>query len=321
MTGRDFQWFWSELAIPSDMAASEALCRLILAEAACGRSTPPTPERIIEAMERSGVAADSRAAAGFAGLVPRNGLPAIIATPPTATAVAAWFREVVPLITELLAAVPALPAAVAAEPAAVENLLRVGLPPHTVAVLREGIVPVASLGEPEVVGRVRAAGAAAVPIAAVRRLVADGTSAELAGAFADAVRRAGRKESPEDEDAARSAAERFLFGRLETLPATAGLFALNQRLDFRHGPADAEVDLLAAPLRLVVELDGSHYHLADAAAYRRDRRKDWELQRRGYLVLRFLSEDVVERLEEILDTILTAVECRRVSQPERGRDP
>ncbi len=75
------------------------------------------------------------------------------------------------------------------------------------------------------------------------------------------------------------------------------------------------MDLLAAPFRLVVELDGSYYHLRDSAAYRRDRRKDWELQRRGYLVLRFLSDDVVERLEEILDTILAAVELRRAPPP------
>ena len=115
-----------------------------------------------------------------------------------------------------------------------------------------------------------------------------------------------------------SAAEHFLSERLATLPQTAGLFALNQRLDFRHGPALAEVDLLAASLRLVIELDGSYFHLQDPTAYRRDRKKDWELQRRGYLVLRFLSEDVVERLEEILDTILAAVELRR-SSPERGR--
>jgi very-short-patch-repair endonuclease len=44
---------------------------------------------------------------------------------------------------------------------------------------------------------------------------------------------------------------------------------------------------------------------------RRSRRKDWELQRRGYLVLRFLAEDVVCRLDEILDTILAAVRHRR----------
>jgi len=28
-------------------------------------------------------------------------------------------------------------------------------------------------------------------------------------------------------------------------------------------------------------------------SYRRDRTKDWELQRRGFVVLRFLAEDVI----------------------------
>jgi very-short-patch-repair endonuclease len=40
-----------------------------------------------------------------------------------------------------------------------------------------------------------------------------------------------------------------------------------------------------------MELDGAQ-HLADPVAYRRDRRKDPLLQENGYLVLRFLAEDV-----------------------------
>lgn len=68
--------------------------------------------------------------------------------------------------------------------------------------------------------------------------------------------------------------------------------------------------------RLIIELDGGYYHLQDQTAYRRDRRKDWEYQRHGYLVLRFLSEDVVARLEEILETILAAVAYRRESEPD-----
>ena len=243
-------------------------------------------------------------------------MPTLLLTPPDADAVE-WLAVAAGLLAELVAAAPTLPAALAAESPAVEALLR-SRPSHMLAVLREGLVPVDSLGETELAGRLRAAGVAPVP-AAARRLAQDGALEELAAAFAEAARVAGRKESPEEEDAARSAAERFIFERLETLAATAGLFALNQRLDFHHGPAAAEVDLLAASLRLVVELDGSFYHLRDAAAYRRDRRKDWELQRRGYLVLRFLSDDVVERLEEILDVILAAVELRRACQPARGR--
>lgn len=58
-------------------------------------------------------------------------------------------------------------------------------------------------------------------------------------------------------------------------------------------------------IRLVIELDGAQ-HLADAEAYRRDRRKDALLQQHGYLVLRFLAEDASRRLDHILDTVLAA---------------
>ena len=55
-----------------------------------------------------------------------------------------------------------------------------------------------------------------------------------------------------------------------------------------------------------MELDGDQ-HLADPAAYRRDRRKDLLLQENGYLVLRFLAQDVGKELDRVLDTILRAL--------------
>ncbi len=116
--------------------------------------------------------------------------------------------------------------------------------------------------------------------------------------------------SEERDTEARSAAERFLFDLLEMRPSTAGLFALNGGLGFSFGPKEAEADLFADSLGLVIELDG-YFHFQDDEVYRRDRRKDWELQRRGFVVLRFLSDDVAARLEEILDTIESAVDhCR-----------
>jgi len=60
-------------------------------------------------------------------------------------------------------------------------------------------------------------------------------------------------------------------------------------------------------------LDGAQ-HLADAAAYRRDRRKDHLLQEHGYFVLRFLAEDIGKHLDEILDTILRTLASRRERQ-------
>ncbi len=105
-----------------------------------------------------------------------------------------------------------------------------------------------------------------------------------------------------------SAAERFLYERLASLPATAGLFVAQRfaRLSVRAGTRAMEVDLRARTLGLAVEVDG-YYHFQDAGAYRRDRRKDVELQKRGYLVVRVLAEDVVVRLEDVLSIILEAV--------------
>ena len=73
-----------------------------------------------------------------------------------------------------------------------------------------------------------------------------------------------------------------------------------------------EVDLLFDEERVAVELDGGQ-HLGDAEAYRRDRRKDMLLQENGYLVLRFLAEDVGTRLDDVLDAILRALANRRAT--------
>ena len=105
---------------------------------------------------------------------------------------------------------------------------------------------------------------------------------------------------------ARSATEAFLYRRLETLTETAGKFHLNAELPIAFdGWGRMEVDLLCAPLKVAIELDGSQ-HLGDPDAYRRDRRKDALLQEHGYLVLRFLAEDVGKYLDQVLDAILRA---------------
>ncbi|MFZ0964997.1 MAG: DUF559 domain-containing protein [Terriglobia bacterium] len=67
-----------------------------------------------------------------------------------------------------------------------------------------------------------------------------------------------------------------------------------------------EVDLLSATLRIAIELGGGQ-HFGDADAYRRDRRKDALLQQNGYLVLRFLAEDLGKYLDQVVDAILRAL--------------
>jgi hypothetical protein len=144
----------------------------------------------------------------------------------------------------------------------------------------------------------------------IRRLVLDGVDLPLANLFAQM---AGTPSSSLDR--ARSASELFLFRRLETLPETAGRFRLNVELPIPFdGLGRMEVDLLCADARIAVELDGEQ-HFAGAEAYRRDRRKDTLLQENGYLVLRFLAEDVGKRLDDVLNGIVRALSHRSRRPP------
>ena len=147
--------------------------------------------------------------------------------------------------------------------------------------------------------------------ASVRRLVRDGVDTPLANLFVTAA----RPIPPEAEGAnrARSASEAFLYRRLETLPETRGRFQVNADLPIAFdGWGRMEVDLLCADSRVVVEVDGAQ-HLADPVAYRRDRRKDQLLQENGYLVLRYLAEDLAKELDSVLDGILRSLSSRRTA--------
>jgi superfamily II DNA or RNA helicase len=142
----------------------------------------------------------------------------------------------------------------------------------------------------------------------VRRLVRDGVDTPLASLFVHAARPV--PPDADGADRARSATEAFLYRRLETLAETKGRFGLNVALPIAFdGLGKLEVDLLCADARVAVELDGAQ-HLADPAAYRRDRRKDQVLQENDYLVLRFLAEDVGRELDLVLDAILRSLARR-----------
>ena len=139
----------------------------------------------------------------------------------------------------------------------------------------------------------------------VRRLIRDGVDVPLANLFSQAV--FNPLGDVEGISRARSATEAFLYHRLESLPETTGRFHLNVELAI---PFDnlghMEIDLLCSDARVAVEIDGAQ-HLADAEAYRRDRRKDVLLQEHGYMVLRFLAEDVGKHLDVVLDAIYRAL--------------
>ncbi len=141
--------------------------------------------------------------------------------------------------------------------------------------------------------------------ASVRRLLRDGVDETLAELFSTI-----SGPVPLDEPntpRARSASEAFLFRRLQSMPETKDRFRLNAHLPIPFcQEGHMEVDFLDPASRLVVELDGSQ-HLGDREAYRRDRRKDALLQEHGYVVLRFLAEDLGLGLDSILDEILRAL--------------
>jgi very-short-patch-repair endonuclease len=154
--------------------------------------------------------------------------------------------------------------------------------------------------------------------ASVRRLAGDGVDTPLASLFVHTA----WPFAPDAEgaDRARSATEAFLYRRLQTLPQTQGRFRLNAVLPIAFDSlGQMEVDLLCdddPDARIAVELDGEQ-HLADPVAYRRDRRKDLLLQENGYLVLRFLAQDVGRDLGRVLDTILRALVRRPRITPVR----
>ena len=145
----------------------------------------------------------------------------------------------------------------------------------------------------------------------VRRLIRDGVDIPLADLFVNVA-----QPSPTEKTGlarARSASEAFLYRRLETLPETKGRFQLNVHIPIPFdGQSQMEIDFVNEVLRIAVELDGSQ-HLFDADAYRRDRRKDRLLQQNGYLVLRFLAEDVGKDLDGVLDSILQSLAGRERS--------
>jgi len=126
----------------------------------------------------------------------------------------------------------------------------------------------------------------------------------------------GKSKDPVDQERARSRAEAFLFDRLQSFPETLGLFKLNDRIDIPFHQGSMEVDLVTHQYKIAIEVDG-YYHFCNEGAYRRDRRKDFLLQKHGYIILRCLATEVVSNLEEIFERILDAIRIRQESTVRR----
>lgn len=246
---------------------------------------------------------------GLAALIPVASAPAGLVIPPPAGGGREWFGPASAAAIALATRVPQFPIAVAIPSAVWAEYLGTAPDNRAKALLREGVLELPVMAR-EVERLLACAGSLPLQVPpAVASIIAEGVPGTFAAALATVTAIPARATTTSADDAARSAAERFLYEFLELLPATVGRFELNADPGFRFGPRAAEVDLLARDLRIAIEIDG-YYHFRDESNYRRDRSKDWSLQMHGFLVLRFMADDIIPRLEEVRDRILAAVALR-----------
>jgi Protein of unknown function (DUF559) len=265
----------------------------VVASLAVGRASPSTVaaslgglgERIVPVIVRLGPSAD---------------WPGVLFLARSADDFLAAGREAVKWAMQ----VPTLSLAVTVPAVIWDEYLATAPESRTKALLKEGELAIPAIDAATAEQVLTEAGVAKNAVAMIAANGADPALLESAVAAVRAT--AAPPQTRAEGDRARSAAERFLFTFLESLPETAGRFELNGALDFEFGPRAAEVDLLCRSPRIAIELDG-YFHFLAPDGYRRDRLKDWELQRRGFIVLRFLAEDVIPQLEIIRDRVLAAL--------------
>ena len=244
--------------------------------------------------------------------------------PPSSTAPEAWAlaRQVLEADTSRAPGVPpqALRDALVHEPLWVLQALQALVPPEALPALGLRTGPDTFAG-----ARALATFCCAAPGLTVGCVLSPGAFAQyqrLGESRALALMREGQLDvetlPEEGRERARSEPEWFLYRVLHQRPETAGLFTLNAPVQTQDGQRSWVVDLLCAELKLAVEVDG-YFHFQDASAFRRDRRKDVALQRAGYFIYRVLAQDVVGRLEEILDVIDGLITQRRRELPHEKR--
>jgi len=105
-----------------------------------------------------------------------------------------------------------------------------------------------------------------------------------------------------------SRAERAVEQALETLPWAIGR-AWNQTYQALPLEPPVRLDLLWRAERCVVELDGPE-HL-EPLRYEADRRRDWLLQRNGFVIARFTNDQVARDLVAVVSEIEQLVIARR----------
>ncbi len=311
MTAVELGLFIDEVLPGLGNERAEATCRWILERAVAG-DLFTAPGFAATLSNRLG----ERALVVLGDLIPRETCPVLLATcGPERPGATTLIEEIARALAHLVVAQPRLPTILAVEAADLAAYLSRGSESREKALIRSGVVPLKTLEEDANVRRLE------IPDAGSIRIPSDdGATPEPADHFLESGSALSDPEESEIGDRSRSEAERFLFARLSALPATTGLFEQNSTLDIPFGPGRTmEVDLVSRSLGLVIEIDG-FYHFQNEDAYRRDRRKDFLLQDRGYLVVRVLAEDVVRRLEDVLDQIVKAVASRRNHSNSPNRD-
>jgi hypothetical protein len=287
-TPADCERFWNALVPNADDDRLRAVATLAVGQgsrSAVAAALSDLGERIVPMIAR---------------LAPSANSPSVLFV----TGSADDFLVVGPMAVKWAMQVPALSISVAVPARVWDQFVTTAVESRTKALLREGEFLVSAIDDATVERTLTEAGVVGSAVAA---LTASGADAALLESAVAAVRATATPPPTQaEDDRARSAAERFLFTFLESLPETAGRFELNAALNFTFGARPAEVDLLCRSPRIAIELDG-YFHFLASDGYRRDRTKDWELQRRGFVVLRFLAEDVIPQLEMIRDRILDAL--------------
>ncbi|GIW82239.1 MAG: hypothetical protein KatS3mg105_4046 [Gemmatales bacterium] len=309
-TGFDLDAFYRRCRFAEDDPAV-ALARLIIEKRRAGQVISAEDVVRLEWRTTNGRPPWLKVFQSATGLVSVERLPALFLTaraPAELSQAASWLEIVCEEI-------PSMPVAISAQGKTVRDFLKHEAPSRLTAIVREGAVVLRAWEHEEVRHRLEKAGIDGGKLCrASAQLGGDALWDDVAESFVELGQ---HRHGKVVAGIARSSAEQFLFDFLESHPATTGLFRLNSSLDFSFGPGVAEVDLFCPELRLVIEIDG-YFHFQDPEHYRRDRRKDFLLQKQGYVVLRFLADDIACRLEEIAETIMEAiVHCRSLRGTRR----
>ena len=296
------QLFWQQLAPLSEDA--ERL-RVILDWLPARPSSEP-PTKPLELADSSTVLASF---AAVARLFPPSAVPGLLVLLPEDDRAAVALTA----LAQLVEAVPQIPVALTLTIAQVQYLLNELPESRAKAMLRGGLIDVPSPELGNIRQRLSERGLDDEQLQPLLHLAeTHGTTPDVLDTALTLLDPAHQPETAEAADVYRSQAEWFLFQYLEAKPTTTGRFQVNARLDIDFGGRPMEVDFLDNAAKIVIELDG-HYHFQSLDNYRRDRRKDRLLQQQEFLVLRFLSEDVVRDLEGILDAVDQALATRSPS--------